>query len=37
MTVIQSSIDTKSAGFAANETAMRTQIETLHANSNRVA
>ncbi len=37
MTVIQSSIDTKSASFAANETAMRPLIDTLHANSNRVA
>ncbi len=37
MTVIQSSIDTKSADFAANDAAMRAQIETLHANSNRVA
>ncbi len=37
MAIIQSSIDTKSDSFAANEGAMRALIETLHANSNRVA
>ncbi len=37
MSIIETKIDTRSQGFAANKKAMRAQIDQLHANSDRVA
>ena len=37
MSIIESKIDPRSESFAANDKAMRAQIDELHANSTRVA